>query len=177
MQLYRARLLHQVISNWQQYSLNSLNVTISLIGKRPHPQLFFSKKKSSHNGTGGASPIDKTLKSKIFAKKKGILVTFRRGGSAKLPEAAGVVEGLEGEHAAAAVAEDEEPPRGGAARTGDLRPAAAQEGAVAVAPDLDAPEDIALPAGGADDKGLPVPGADLLGEFVRDALRTGETRI
>jgi hypothetical protein len=113
-----------------------------------------------------------------FARKKkagGILVTFGRGGNAKLPEAAGSVECLDGEQAAAAVAEDEEPPTGGAARVLELRPAAVEEGAVVVAPDLDAPQDIAIPASGADDEGLPapVPGADLIGELVRDVLRMG----
>jgi hypothetical protein len=86
-----------------------------------------------------------------------------------LPEEAAVgVEGLDGEHAAAAVAEDEEPPRGDAARGREPWPPAAQERAIAVPPDLDAPR-LCLSAGRADDEGLVA--ADLRGELVGDALR------
>ena len=77
---------------------------------------------------------------------RGIFVTWRRSGSAEVPEAAGAVEGLDRQHAAAAVAEDEEPPCADAARVGELGPAAAQERAVAVAPDLDVPQGLALAA-------------------------------
>ena len=66
------------------------------------------------------------------------------------------------------MAEDEEPPRGDAARGREPWPPAAQEGAIAVPPDLDAP-DLDLAAGRADDAGLP--GADPLGELVGNALR------
>ena len=105
---------------------------------------------------------------------RGIFVTWRRSGSAEVPEAAGAVEGLDRQHAAAAVAEDEEPPCADAARVGELGPAAAKEGAVAVAPDLDAPQGLALAAERAGDEGLP--GADLLGELVGDPLQSGRKR-
>jgi hypothetical protein len=72
------------------------------------------------------------------------------------------------------VAEDEEPPCVDAARVRELGPAAAQEGAVTVAPDLDAPENLSLAAEWADDEGLP--GADVLGELVGDALQSGRKR-
>ena len=72
------------------------------------------------------------------------------------------------------MAEDEEPPCADAARVGELGPAAAKEGAVAVAPDLDAPQGLALAAERAGDEGLP--GADLLGELVGDALQSGRKR-
>ena len=86
-----------------------------------------------------------------------------------LPEEAAVgVESLDGEHAVAAVAEDEEPPRGDAARGREPWPPTAQERAIAVPPNLDAPR-LGLSAGGADDEGLIA--ADLRGELVGDALR------
>jgi hypothetical protein len=66
------------------------------------------------------------------------------------------------------VPEDQEPPGPDAARGRELRPPAPQERAVAVPPDLDAP-DLDLAAGRADDAGLP--GADPLGELVGNALR------
>ena len=92
--------------------------------------------------------------------------------SADLPEAAASVEGLDGEQAAAVVPDDQEPPTFDAARVRKLRPPAPQERAVAVPPHLDGP-DLLAGAGRADDVGLP--GADFLGELVRDALQRGET--
>ena len=50
---------------------------------------------------------------------------------------------FKGDLAAATVAEDEEPPCDDAARARELRPAAAQEGVVAVLADVDAPDDLA----------------------------------
>lgn len=62
--------------------------------------------------------------------------------AAELPEAAGGVEGLDGENAAGLVPEHEEPPRAEAVRGGELRSPAAQERAwpVRVPADLDAPD-------------------------------------
>lgn len=96
--------------------------------------------------------------------------TCRWNGSAKLPdpEAAAGVERLDGEDTAAAVAEDQVPGHAGAARARELRPPAAQERAVAVPPDLDAPGR-SLAAGRAEDDGLL--GADSLGNLVGDALQ------
>ena len=88
--------------------------------------------------------------------------------SDKLPEAGASIEHLDGEHAPAAVPEDQEPPGVDAARTRELRPSAPQERAVAVPPDLNAPE-LDLAGGGADDEGLP--GADFRGKLVGDALK------
>ena len=70
------------------------------------------------------------------------------------------------------VPDDQEPPTFDAARVRKLRPPAPQERAVAVPPHLDGP-DLLAGAGRADDVGLP--GADFLGELVRDALPRGET--
>ena len=88
--------------------------------------------------------------------------------SGELLDAEAGVEGLEGERAAAGVAEHDEPADADAVRGQELRPPAPQERAVAVPPDLDAP-DLDLAAGRADDAGLP--GADPLGELVGNALR------
>ena len=80
----------------------------------------------------------------------GILRTCRWSWcAAELPEAEGVVERLGGEDAAAAVAEDEEPPGTDATGLRELVSPAAQERVVAVLPNLDGPDDLA--AGWADD--------------------------
>lgn len=92
--------------------------------------------------------------------------------SAELPEAAAAVEALDGEHAAAAVPDDQEPPGADAARARELLPPAPQERAVAVLTDLDGP-DLLAGAGRAKDEGLR--GADFLGELVGNALRNGKT--
>jgi hypothetical protein len=85
--------------------------------------------------------------------------------SAELREATVTVEGFEGEQAAAAVAEDQEPPGFDPARGRERAPPAPQERTVTVPLDPDAP---AL-AVRADDEGLL--GGYLRGELIRDALR------
>lgn len=70
----------------------------------------------------------------------------------------------------AAVAEDEKPPGAGPAGLCELRPAAAEERAVAVLPHLDGPA-LDLTARRAEDKG-PFR-ADFRGELVGDALGKG----
>jgi hypothetical protein len=89
--------------------------------------------------------------------------------SAEVPDAAAVVERLDGEHAAAAVAEGEMPAGADAVRGGELGPPAPQERAAAVPPEPDGPDGPGLDAARADDEGLP--GADILGELVGDALQ------
>ena len=88
--------------------------------------------------------------------------------SGELLDAEAGVERLEGERAAARVAEQDEPADADAVRGQELRPPAPQERAVAVPPDLDAP-DLDLAAGRADGAGLP--GADPLDELIGNALR------
>jgi hypothetical protein len=87
----------------------------------------------------------------------------------RLQAAAASVEHLDGEHAPAAVPEDQEPPGVDAARIRELQTPAPQERAVAVPPDLNAPE-LDLAGGGADDEGLP--GADFRGKLFGDALQS-----
>ena len=92
--------------------------------------------------------------------------------NAEAPDTAAVVERLDGEHAAATVAESEVPAGADAVRGGELGPPAPQERAAAVPPEPDGPDVPGLDAARADDEGLP--GADLLGEFVGDALQCVE---
>jgi hypothetical protein len=90
--------------------------------------------------------------------------------AAELSEAAGGVEGLEGQQAAASfVAEHEETPGAEAVRCGELGPPAPQERATRVPSDLDAP-DLAQRA----DQERRAPGAavPVPSELVGDALRT-----
>ena len=92
--------------------------------------------------------------------------------NAEAPDTAAVVERLDGEHAAPTVAESEVPAGADAVRGGELGPPAPQERAAAVPPEPDGPDVPGLDAARADDEGLP--GADLLGEFVGDALQCVE---
>jgi len=92
--------------------------------------------------------------------------------NAEAPDTAAVVERLDGEHAAATVAESEVPAGADAVHGGELGPPAPQERVAAVPPEPDGPDVPGLDAARADDEGLP--GADLLGEFVGDALQCVE---
>ena len=89
--------------------------------------------------------------------------------NAEAPDTAAVVERLDGEHATATVAESEVPVGADAVRGGELGPPAPQERAASVPPEPDGPDVPGLDAARADEEGLP--GADLLGELVGDALQ------